>query len=256
MMDILTDLRTPNFDKRWDGTPLLIRPMGILIHTGGGTEATDLHELLGKSGRQVSSNVYINRQGTIRELAPDNFRCWHAGPQDYTTRRWWGNNAASYGIIDGNTLIGLETEHRRGQGWPTPQIDAIEWWCKQKIAQYQFPYTRIGAHKWWRPTGSNPKVDPTDWPDDELQAWIKSLYRTKGRTMRVTHPLGARVRQGPGTQFPIAAALAEGTTFFSDTTIAGENIAGNDKWCHFWGPTKYSASPIGFVWSGIVEEVK
>lgn len=252
MLALDTTFTTPNFDKNRDGTPFIIRPAGLLLHTGGGDQESDLHELLGKSGRQVSSNIYVNRRGTVYQLAPDNHRTWHAGVADRDTKRWWGNTAASYGIIDGNTLIGIEIEHRRGADYPAVQMDAIEAFCREKIEQYNFPITRIGAHKWYRPSI---KKDPEDWVDSALQEWIRSLYTQPGSLYRVIEPRGARIRQGPGTAFATAAMLDCGTTFWSDKTIDGELIDGSDDWVHFRGPSREIVAELGFVWSSIVEEV-
>jgi len=93
---------------------------------------------------------------------------------------------------------------------PFVALEAIEWLFRQKIQQYGFPLTRIGAHKWYAP---GRKQDPSDFPDDKLQAFFRSLYDAApvadGGPYRVTSEAGARIRQGPGTTFPVAATLPD-----------------------------------------------
>jgi hypothetical protein len=254
-MDISTEFTTPNFDRKHDGTPLIIRPQGILTHTGGGTQTSDFYELLGKSGRMVSAHYYVNRAGKVYQLAPDDHRTWHAGPQDMTSKRWWGNNGASYGIIDGNTLLGVEIEHKRGQDYPQAQMDALRELYTVKIKEYNFAYTRLGTHRWWNPLRRD---DPTDWNDKPFAEWVKSLYVRPGRLVEIVSPRGAYVRVGPSTMYPIAAGLDNGTRFWAAADmIKGEAPQGttNNLWYHYLGPTQDIRAELGFCWSGIVQEV-
>ena len=227
-----------------------------MIHTGGGNEESDLYELLGKSDRRVSANLYINRKGVVRELAPDMYRTWHAGVPDPITTRWWGTTAPAHGITDGNRLIGLETEHAKGQDWPAVQMNAIEAVCRDKITRYRFPFTRIGAHRWYRSYTAPRKQDPLDWPDDDLKAWIKRLYAARpGKLMRVISERGAYIRQGPGTGYPIAGALEYRQIFWMSEMVAGEAPGGqmSNQWAHYDGPSIDIIAPLGFIWGGIVE---
>jgi len=253
----VTSFHAIYYERNRDGSPLINVPQGILMHTGEGTAASDLYILSGKDpARRVGCNYYVRRNATIYRLAPDSYECWHAGAATQTSTRWWGNNAAAYGIINGNRLIGVETEHRAGQDWPEVQLDAIAWLFRQKIQQYGFPLTRIGAHKWYAP---GRKQDPSDFPDDKLQAFFRSLYAAEpvadGGPYRVTSEAGARIRQGPGTTFPVAATLPDGYVFWSDGTTVGEAVAGNSNWVHFAGPTPTIPNPLGFVSMAICEKV-
>lgn len=252
-MDISAEFKTPNFDRKHDGTPLLIKPAGILTHTGGGNQESDLFELLGKSGRLVSATYYVNRKGAIYQLAPDDHRTWHAGVQDMSSKRWWGNNAASYGIIDGNTLLGVEIEHKKGQDYPEAQMDALRDLYTTKIKEYNFPYTRIGTHRWFNPKRRD---DPVDWNDLPFMEWVRSLYNRPGRLMQIASPRGAYVRVGPSTNFPIAAAIENGQTFWAaPDLVKGDAPQGtsNPLWYHYIGPSQNIVAELGFIWSGIVE---
>lgn len=242
------------YDRAHDGSAIEASPVGMLLHHGGGTQSSDLFILTGKDPkRPVGCHYYVNRSGTIYQLCPDTYAAWHAGPPDYATKRWWGNNGPSFGIVNGNRLLGVETEHRPGATWPTPQVTALTLLFREKITRYNFPLQRLGGHKWWRPTGPNAKTDPADWPDPDLQDWFRSLYRAPGSLYQVTAQAGARIRQGPGISFPVAETLPNGYTFWGDTTTVGQAVEGNNVWVHFAGPTPTIVNPLGFVWSGIVE---
>jgi len=158
----------------------------------------------------------------------------------------------SHGIVNGNRLIGIETEHRPGQDWPKAQMDALGALCKQKIASWNFPVTRLGAHSWWAPSR---KSDPADWPDTNMKGWFRGLYRTGGSIYEVIEPRGARIREGPGITFPIVETVPLDYQFWSDGQLIGESVGGNNTWIHFAGPTPTIVNPLGFIWSGIVAEL-
>lgn len=90
---------------------------------------------------------------------------------------------------------------------------------------------------------------------DVVRNELHAMASTSGRYVAVTATAGANVRQGPGTSFPVAAKLGYQYTFFSDTTIPGEVVEGNNQWVHMYGPDRATVNPLGFVWSGIVKEV-
>jgi hypothetical protein len=241
------------YDRHYDGSAIEAPPVGMLLHHGGGSQASDLYILTGKDpARKVGTHYYVTRSGTIYQLCPDTYAAWHAGAPDHLTTRWWGNTAASYGVVNGNRLLGVETEHRPGADWPAEQMTALAALFHDRIARYRFPLTRLGGHKWFAPSR---KTDPADFPDADLQSWLRGLYRSEGSVFEVTAEQGARIRQGPGTQFPIAETLPVGYTFWSDQATVGQAIDGNNVWVHFFGPTPTIVNPLGFIWSGIVREV-
>lgn len=249
-----------HYDRTNEGKPVETAPLGFLLHHGGGSIFSDTFILTGKDPKRiVGCNYYVTRAGIIYQLAPDTYRCWHAGAADHASKRWWGNNAAAYGILNGNRLIGVETEHNPTihTDWPDPQMDALDWLFRSKIKQWAFPLHRLGAHKWYAP---NRKDDPAHFSDEDLQAWLRTMYvpepTTKGWTYEVAVPQGARIRQGPGTQFPTVTTLPEGYQFYVDTVVKGESVAGSDQWMHFAGPTRQIPNPLGFIFSGICERVQ
>lgn len=166
---------SPNIDARPAGTDI----SAIVLHTGEGTRKSDLEALTGPNGgNPVSSHYYVCRNGEILQLADDSMRTWHAGAGVYLGLYNWNNFS-----------IGIETEHKLGQDWPTIQKDALRWLCLQLIAKHGIEQSMIIAHRWLtRPPGASKKYDPTNWPDPSLSAWIAALY---------VQPLGLLVQHPP-----------------------------------------------------------
>lgn len=153
-----TSKTSPNYDSR----PVSVKaPFALLIHTGEGTRQSDLAWLCHPASR-VSSHYYVCRDGHIYQLVPDHLRAWHAGKSSYA------------GISDWNSAsIGIETEHQAGQDWPGVQVAALRSLCLDLIARYDIRQEHIAAHRWVAP---GRKLDPSDWSDPDLHAWIASLY--------------------------------------------------------------------------------
>lgn len=252
-----TSFTSPNFDRHADGSPVLITPLGILIHSSEGDQSSDIPWLCNphtgdprigtEHDPRVSCNYYINREGYIYQLVPDTQRAWHAGPSLYA------------GLHDWNRAIGVELTHRRGDGdYPDPQLDALMWLCRSKIAQWHIPQSRIAAHRWVAlPPGR--KADPTDWSDTALRMWIASLYEMSpgGTVYRVRYD-DCRVRTGPGTTFPVATfgpsgpkvLLPRDFTFVSDGLKDGESVGTNRTWVHVAQPAAW-----GWISATLVERV-
>lgn len=155
-------VRSPNHSARLKG----VRPSAIVLHTTEGKFPSDLWWLCNpqKDGKYqpVSCHYVISPKGAIHQIVADDRRAWHAGTGSYL------------GITDWNNVsLGIEVSHKQGQPWPEVQRDALEWLCKQLIDKYAIRQSMVVAHRWIAP---DRKVDPTDWPDVELAAWIASLY--------------------------------------------------------------------------------
>lgn len=149
---------SPNHSSRKNPTP-----SAIVLHSTEGTRASDLPWLKKVQGeKSVSCHYYVCRDGTIYQLVPDWREAWHAGVSEYLGFVGWGDFS-----------LGLELEHKSGQNWPEIQRQAAKWLCKLLITKYEIRRSMVVAHRWIAPAR---KVDPTDWPDVALMAWIEELY--------------------------------------------------------------------------------
>ena len=161
-----TSWRTIRYDRNADGTPRLMTPAGVLIHSDEGSRKGSLPWLTTHPDSGVSCHYYVCRDGDVFQLAEDTWRTWHAGPGSYD------------GLTDLNRTIGIECEHKQGgPPWTDEQLDALRLLCLQLIARWNIPESRMIAHRWTkRPASASTKYDPTDWIDVELKPWIAALY--------------------------------------------------------------------------------
>ncbi len=152
-----TSYRSGNYDQRPAGTAI----DAIVLHTGEGTKQSDLYTLT-SSSTNVSAHYYVDRAGHVYELVSPKERAWHAGVSAYVGRTSWNNFA-----------IGIESEHKQGQDWPSVQRAAYADLCKYLIARYPIEQRYVAAHRWIAPSR---RSDPTDWPDGALSLWIAQLF--------------------------------------------------------------------------------
>lgn len=130
-----------------------------MLHTGEGAKKSDLNEL---TKGKVSAHYYVDRVGREYQLVDPKYRAWHAGTSRYQGRT--GFNDFS---------IGVETEHKKGQNWPSVQRASLTKLFKYLIELYHIEQRWVVAHRWIAP---NRKFDPSDWHDNELKMWINNLY--------------------------------------------------------------------------------
>ena len=197
-MDYSIDARTyrsPNHNAR----PAAVS--AIVIHTSEGQWDSDAEWLRSpKSG--VSSHYIISPAGAIYQLVPEDRRAWHAGVSNYL------------GLSDWNDFsIGIELSHTAGTPRPAAQSGALTWLAGQIIARYKIAQRMVVAHRWIaQPAGR--KVDPTDWPDADLNAWIASLYSGP----KVYQVLGLPVYQRQDLAGAVAGHLDSGAHVTIDAT--------------------------------------
>lgn len=171
----IIDLPSPNFDERPRGA----RIDALVIHSGEGTRASDLHELR-TPGTKKSAHYYVDRGGHVYQLVDVAKRAWAVGVSSYLGRTQWNDFSVS-----------IECEHRRGQDWPPLQkmaLTALAAWLVQTRAiplDYIVPHRAVAS-----PAGR--KSDPTDWPDDDFRAWARSLAPDPLRTHLIAGPPSTR----------------------------------------------------------------
>lgn len=166
-----TTYRSKNHSPRPQGTVI----DAIVLHDGEGSKKSDLERLTDDSvpmEDRVSAHYYVDRQGRTYELVDPLLEAWHAGKSNYQGRTNW--NPFS---------IGIETEHKRGQDWPIVQKAAIRDLCMTLIARFPIKEQYVAAHKWIAP---GRKPDPTDWTDEDLHAFIDSLFTGPANNFHLT----------------------------------------------------------------------
>jgi hypothetical protein len=220
--------QSPNYDNRQGQIE------GITLHTGEGTRASDLGWLCNRESG-VSAHYYVCRDGTIYQLVPDVCRAWHAG-------HTWGNDCT----------LGIETEHKQGQDWPSVQVQALDDLCRHLVAKYDISPEGIVAHRWLTPAR---KIDPTDLDDSELEIFIENLYEPRQEApkpangwYRTIYPATVRTAPSVETGEIVATFAPDSHLLVSWTT--GQYVRGSDQWAHL------SESQMGFIHASALEGVE
>jgi hypothetical protein len=219
--------QSPNYDNRQGQIE------GITLHTGEGTRASDLGWLCNRESG-VSAHYYVCRDGTIYQLVPDVCRAWHAGHA-------WGNDCT----------LGIETEHKQGQDWPSMQMQALDDLCRHLVAKYDISPEGIVAHRWLTPAR---KIDPTDLDDSELEIFIENLYEPRQEAPKPANGWyktiwPATVRTAPSVETgEIVATFAPDSHLLVSWTT-GQYVRGSDQWAHL------SESQMGFIHASALEAV-
>jgi len=130
-----TDVSSPNFDDRPDGTPI---DMLVLHYTGMETAAAALARLSDPAA-EVSAHYLIDEDGTVLALVPEDKRAWHAGVSSW--RGQTGINARAIGIELVNP--GHEFGYR---DFPARQIDALADLCRGIVARHPIPPRNVVGH--------------------------------------------------------------------------------------------------------------
>jgi N-acetylmuramoyl-L-alanine amidase len=232
--------RSPNYNSRPSG----VRPSSILIHTTEGQWDSDAEYMCSPSSG-VSCHYTLAPDGRVFCLVNDDKRAWHAGSGNWN------------GCTDLNDIsLGIECSHKQGSAWPGALKAALEELCRDKIAQYAIRHEWVTAHRWYAP---GRKLDPTDFPDSELEPFIANLYgappdvlESYERRYRVRYDRSV-VRQGPARSFAVVGYVDKGREFWCDSIKFGEPIPdanGNldDCWLH-------GASGVGFLSNTAAERI-
>lgn len=166
-------IAAPNHDARRGGA----RPEILLLHyTGMESGATALERLSGEEA-QVSSHYFVEEDGRIVQLVPEERRAWHAGVS------WWRGrddvNSRSIGI----EIVNPGHEHGY-RAFPDVQIDAVIRLCRDCVARWAISARNVLGHSDVAPTR---KEDPGElFPWDQLFRsgvghWTEPAKATGGR---------------------------------------------------------------------------
>jgi N-acetylmuramoyl-L-alanine amidase len=146
------DRSSPNHDARPEPARI---DMLVLHYTGMKTAAAALERLCDPDAR-VSAHYFIEENGRIWRLVPENRRAFHAG-----VSCWEGEsdlNAVSLGIEIVNP--GHEWGYRR---FPEAQMSSVERLCRDLIGRYSIPPHRVAGHSDIAPTRKSDPGELFDW---------------------------------------------------------------------------------------------
>src|ERR1700686_1471992 len=129
---------SPNHSDR--GEPPHMRPINMLVlHYTGMQSAEAAIERLCDPAARVSAHYVVEEDGTLWRLVPEERRAFHAG-----VSCWQGESDLNY------VSIGIEIVNP-GHEWgyrpfPEPQMGVVERLCRDLVARYRIPSTRIVGH--------------------------------------------------------------------------------------------------------------
>ena len=194
---------SPNFDDRGRGIDTI-----ILHYTGMKTGAEALARLTDAAAK-VSAHYFVEEDGAVYRLVPEEKRAWHAGISS-----WKGEadiNARSIGVEIVNP--GHEWGYR---DFTSVQIDAVIALMKDIGTRHEITPARVLAHSdvapmrkddpgekfpWARLAKEALAIAPYDGPPDETVPYEEAL--------EALHEIGYEVADAaPGRPAPAAAVLA------------------------------------------------
>jgi len=147
---------SPNHTSR--GEVPNIRPINMLVlHYTGMQSAEAAIERLCDPEARVSAHYVVEEDGTVWRLVPEERRAFHAG-----VSCWQGEpdlNWVSIGVEIVNP--GHEWGYRQ---FPEPQLAVVEQLCRDLVARYRIPATRIVGHSDIAPDRKSDPGELFDWP--------------------------------------------------------------------------------------------
>lgn len=130
-MDIRTDILSPNHGARRNGAAV---DMLVLHYTGMPTAAEALERLCDPEA-QVSAHYFVEEDGTVRRLVPEDRRAWHAGVS------YWR------GVTDVNShSIGIEIVNPGNLPFPEAQMLAVVGLCTDILSRHDIPAYNVVGH--------------------------------------------------------------------------------------------------------------
>jgi N-acetylmuramoyl-L-alanine amidase len=147
---------SPNHTSR--GEPPNVRPINMLVlhYTGMQSAAAAIERLCDPAAR-VSAHYMVEEDGTLWRLVPEERRAFHAG-----VSCWQGEQDLNW------VSIGIEIVnpgHEWGyRAYPEPQMTVVERLCRDLVARYRIPATRIVGHSDIAPDRKSDPGELFDWP--------------------------------------------------------------------------------------------
>lgn len=240
---INTGSPSPNKSPRIPGDPINL----IVLHATVGSFGGSLSWLRNPAS-EVSTHYLISKQGDITNLVDESEQAWHAGISFWRGR----TNLNRYSI-------GIEIENLTGvkgfigqDSYPGIQIEAVAWLVERVCARRGIPLDRqhIVTHADIAPRR---KTDPSGLDVDTLMRLLGGQVDAIEADAWYVVPSRVNIRQGPGTNFPVAAQAYRGQKLYIDAIVEGERLAGNNLWAHMkrMPPEQFD---LGFVHSHLLRQ--
>jgi N-acetylmuramoyl-L-alanine amidase len=176
------DRSSPNHDARPEPARI---DMLVLHYTGMKTAAAALERLCDPDAR-VSAHYFIEENGRIWRLVPENRQAFHAG-----VSCWEGEsdlNAVSLGIEIVNP--GHEWGYRR---FPEAQMSSVERLCQDLIGRYSIPPHRVVGHSDIAPERKSDPGELFDWARlarAGIGIWPPAMPASRGFAINPAESLG------------------------------------------------------------------
>lgn len=218
----ITPQLSPNFDYRTAGDPIDL----VVLHATVGSLQSSLDWLTSRASG-VSSHYLIGKDGQIHRLVAEQRLARHAG-----VSFWRGRTPLN------RYSIGIELENLTGkQGfvgqdpYPEAQFDALVWLLGDICSRRSIPLDRqhIVTHAQIAPRR---KSDPAGFDMASLMQHLGGASASAQSDVWFVVPSRVNIRQGPGTDFPIAGQAHRGQQLHIDAIVRGEKLGASDLWAH------------------------
>jgi hypothetical protein len=134
--------------------------------------------------------------------------------------------------------------------YPGMSVEAVAWLVNNICERRHIPKDRqhVITHMEIAPRR---KSDPVGFDMDALMRLIGGQSDVAEPDAYFVVVSRANIRQGPGSEFPVAAQALRGQKLFVDAIVEGERLAGNNKWAHMARrlPEQWD---VGFIHTGLL----
>ncbi len=211
---------SPNYGERAEGA----KPSMIILHYTDMLTARGALKRLCDPASQVSAHYFVEENGKVRQLVPDDKRAWHAGKSSWAGESDINSHSIGIEIVNPGHSCGY-------RAFPDRQIVAVIRLCTRLMAKHGIAVDKVLAHSDVAP---GRKIDPGElfpwqrlaeegvgvWPkpDDMDYAAAEDILRQKDVFFEMLGRIGYDLDAGEG-----AVTSAFHRHFYPEKFKAGEN---------------------------------
>ena len=145
-------ITSPSFDKRLSRDP----PSIIVLHYTGMGSALESLEVLCDPFTKVSAHYFIDEDGSVLNLVPDNVRAWHAGISFWKGETDINSHAIGIELVNPGHEFGY-------RNFPEAQMKTVINLCQELIKKYDIPADNIVGHSDVAPERKTDPGELFDW---------------------------------------------------------------------------------------------